>query len=207
MLAVIAILGMLTNPCDDQSAERDSVWYAAVRPHVLTLGPQPDTIAVAARGWAADSLCITLQIRGRSRVLYERRWASGAYFFYGARPRSEMWEEVRSALQKLTAPGAVRPLAPESLDPDGAREAIAWDLYGEATLDSLEASGLTDEALFRRTDSLLAARATGHKIRDAWDAIVAQNPPTFAYSTGGEWGFRITWSERLQRFVQIFSCC
>lgn len=204
---------LAVNPFQSMVAGQDSVWFRGSALHPLTGDSTMDTLLVVARGWAPESLCITAEIRGRERVLWQQEWSSAAYFAYSRPAPDSLWARVHDALRNMVSDGAIESLIGSSgalrdpIDSIEARELIAWELFQTTVTDSLKRSGLRDVDLYRRVRTILTERAQSPLVMRAWNSMMRSNPPTVSFYFGGESHRTIAWSEELGRFVPVWACC
>ncbi len=192
----------------NSSPESTKVTWSGEKLYDLTGDGIPERLSVRAFGPSQDSLLVVLEIYGRNnKLLYRDRWSSERYFAYDYRAGKADTTVARIVLGHLnrllsdssfilasaTGPRAI-------IDTMTIRYDLAeWHVRQE---HALQDTSTLSTSMFDEIEKVVPPKGEVDRIANDVKSL-----PRFTYFAGGELTYTLAWSEALQRFVRVFSCC
>ncbi len=198
--------GKITIP--DTAFENAKVKWSDRKDHDLTGDGNSELLSVRAFGPAYDSLLVVFEIQGPDgRLLYRDRWSSERYFAYDYRAGkadTTVSRIVLGHLNRLLSDSSL--IAASEKGPRGMIDtmAIRYDLAESQVRKEhqLEDTSTLSTAMFNEIEEVVPRVGEVGRIADEVKPL-----PRFIYFAGGELTYTLAWSESLQRFIRVFSCC
>ncbi len=192
---MIPLLPLLAGLFGIVPAPSDTVFILGRAERDLTGDGRPEMLRLVAAGESVDSLDVTFSIMSDTAILYTERLAPLTRILgYDAGRRRLSRAQHRAQISQFAGWffGDSQFMSPEGFIAelrDGASRHIPLI---PQVIDSDRAEGTPSDS----------ARAIS-----TWEEIKASNVTVFQYSPGGDGVKAIAWSQRDQRFYQLWECC